>query len=132
MTNIRQTIDDIQRQLNFGGGIGTGSGGGIGIPGGSTSGTMRWRGTVDDVAQIRVQESYVEISAVSGTPYTNGTYNFTSPLPNRRTTVRLTKISGRGDMRIIQQPSRDNDYTAVIEIRDTNRGPNDYEFELSW
>jgi hypothetical protein len=136
MSDIQQTISDIQRSLNFGGGGGDGGGGGggpIGIPGGgSSSGTMRWRGTIDDIAQIRVQESSVEVSAVSGTPYTDGTYNFTSPLPYRRVTVQLNKISGRGDMRIIQQPSRENDYTAVIEIRDTNRGPSNYEFELSW
>lgn len=127
MSDIQQTISDIQRNLNFGG---PGTGGGIGV--GVMSGTMRWRGTIDDIAQVRVQESNVDVSAVSGTPYTDGSYNFTSPLPYRRVTVRLNKISGRGDMRVIQQPSRDNDYTAVIEIRDTNRGPSTYEFELSW
>ena len=134
MADIQQTISDIQRNLNFSRGSGSGGGEGIGITiqGGASSGTMRWRGTIDDIAQIRVQESSVDVSAVSGTPYTDGTYNFSSPLPNRRVTVSLNKISGRGDMRIIQQPSRENDYTAVIEIRDTNRGPNNYEFELSW
>jgi len=134
MSDIQQTITDIQRSLNFGPciGIGIGGGGPVVIQGGPTSGTMRWRGTVDDIAQIRVQESSVDVSAVSGTPYSDGTYNFTSPLPYRRVTVNLIKLSGRGDMRIIQQPSRDNDYTAVIEIRDTNRGPGSYEFELSW
>lgn len=134
MSDIQQTISDIQRSLNFGGGGGGGGGGGpIGIPGGgASSGTVRWRGTIDDIAQIRIQESSVDVSAVSGTAYTDGTYNFTSPLPYRRVTVRLNKISGRGDMRIVQQPSRENDFTAVIEIRDTNRGPNSYEFELSW
>lgn len=136
MSDIQQTISDIQRSLNFGGGgpIGIPGGGGpIGIPGGgASSGTMHWRGTIDDIAQIRVQESSVDVSAVSGSPYSDGTFNFTSPLPYRRVTVQLNKISGRGDMRIIQQPSRENDYTAVIEIRDTNRGPSNYEFELSW
>lgn len=126
ISDIQQTISDIQRNLNFGGGsIGIGQGG-------ASSGTMRWRGTIDDIAQIRVQDGNVEVNAVSGNPYNNGAYNFTSPLPYRRVTVRLNKISGRGDVRIIQQPSRENDFTTVIEIRDTNRGPNDYEFEISW
>lgn len=131
MTDIQQTMSDIQRTLNFGG-PGTGGGIGGGIGGGATSGTMRWRGTVDDTAQIHIQESNVEVRAISGTPYSDGTYNFTSPMPFRRVTVRLNKIMGRGDMRIVQQPTRENNFTTVVEIRDTNRGPSDYEFELSW
>ncbi len=128
LTDIQRTLSDIQRDLNFGGG----TGGGIGNPGTPSSGTMRWRGTVDDITQLHVQESNVEARAVSGQPYTDGTYNFSSSLPFRRTTVRVTKIRGRGDIRVIQQPMRGNNFTAVIEIRDTNRGPSDYEFELSW
>ncbi|MBV9211154.1 MAG: hypothetical protein JOZ52_11020 [Acidobacteria bacterium] len=133
VNDIQRTISDIQRDLNFGGGGGIPGGGGFpGGQGGYTSGSMRWRGTVDDTTQIKVQESNVEVSAISGTPNSNNTYNFTSPLPYRRVNVRLSKIRGRGDIRIIQQPSRDNDFTTVIEIRDPNRGPDDYEFEISW
>jgi hypothetical protein len=130
VNDIQRTISDIQRDLNFGGG-GSGSGTVPTFPS-TGSGSMRWRGTVDDVAQIRVQDSSVEVRALSGSEYSDGTYNFTSPLPNRRVTVSVNKLRGRGDVRIIQQPSRNNDYTAVIEVRDTNRGPSDYEFEISW
>ncbi|HEY0546366.1 MAG TPA: hypothetical protein VGC91_13390 [Pyrinomonadaceae bacterium] len=140
VSDIQRTISDIQRDLNFGGGgigIGNGNGGGLGPgngggQGGYTSGSMHWRGTVDDTTQVKVQESNVEVSAISGSPYSDASYNFTSPLPYRRVNVRLNKIRGRGDVRIVQQPSRDNDFTTVIEIRDPNRGPDTYEFELSW
>lgn len=140
VSDIQRAISDIQRELNFGGngggiGIGTGNGGGVGNGGGNggyTSGTMHWRGTVDDVTQIKVQESNVEMSAISGNPSSDANYTFTSPMPYRRLNVRLNKINGRGDVRIIQQPSRDNDFTTIIEVRDPNRGPSDYEFEISW
>ncbi len=134
VSDIQRSISDIQRELNFGGGTGggIGSGNGGGGNGGYTSGTMHWRGTVDDVTQIKVQESNVEVSAISGSPYSDANYNFTSPMPYRRLNVRLNKINGRGDVRIIQQPSRDNDFTTIIEVRDPNRGPSDYEFEISW
>lgn len=128
MDDIQRTISDIQRELNFGGGTGIG----IGIGSGASSGTMRWSGTVDDVTYLNIQGGSVEARAASGTPYSDGSYNFTSPLPSRRVTVRLNKIRGRGEMRIYQQPARNNDFTTIIEIRDTNRGPSDYEFELSW
>jgi hypothetical protein len=131
--DIQRTISDIQRQLNFGGGTGTGTGSGIGV--GSMSGTMRWRGTIDDVSQLRIRDDSVQVVAIGGQEYSDGTYNFTSPMPSRGrggVVVRLTKIRGRGDVRIIQQPSRANDYTTIVEVRDTDRGPSDYEFELNW
>lgn len=124
MNDIQRTIADIQRELNMGGG-----GPGPGFP---SSGSVRWRGTVDDVTHLYIRNDGIEARAVSGQPYSDGTYNFTSALPYRRTTVRLNKIRGRGDMRIVQQPARNNDFTAIIEIRDTNRGPSDYELEVSW
>ncbi|MBC7908913.1 MAG: hypothetical protein H7Y30_00325 [Pyrinomonadaceae bacterium] len=128
MTDIRRTIADIQRDLNFGGGIGPGTGGGI------SSGTMRWRGTIDDVSQLRIRDNSVEVIAIGGQEYSDGAYNFTSPMPSRGrgVAVRLNKIRGRGDVRIIQQPSRANDYTTIVEVRDMDRGPSDYEFEISW
>lgn len=134
VSDIQRTLSDLQRDLNFGGGgigNGNGQGGGVG-QGGYTSGSMRWRGTVDDVSQIKIQEGNVEVSAISGSPSSDGTYDFTSPMPYRRLNVRLNKIRGRGDVRIIQQPTRDNDFTTIVEVRDTNRGPSDYEFEISW
>ncbi len=133
MNDIRRTISDIQRELNFGGGIGTGTGGGIGS--GSMSGTMRWRGTIDDVSQLRIRDDSVQVVAIGGQEYSDGTYNFTSPMPSRGrggVVVRLNKIRGRGDVRIVQQPSRSNDYTTIVEVRDMDRGASDYEFELSW
>jgi hypothetical protein len=47
-------------------------------------------------------------------------------------TVRLTQKRGRGEIFIEQQPSRENDFTAIIRIRDSKGGASDYEFELQW
>lgn len=130
LNDIQRTIGDIQRSLNFGGG----GGGPFPIPGGggSLSGSVRWQGTVDDNVYVQIQGSFVDVRAISGTPYNNGSYNFTSALPYRSVNVRLNKIRGRGDMRVIQQPNRDNNFTAIVQIQDSNRGASDYEFELSW
>ena len=46
--------------------------------------------------------------------------------------VRLTKKRGRGDIFIEQQPSRDNDFTAIVRIKDTRGGADNYEFTLDW
>jgi hypothetical protein len=99
---------------------------------GRTSGRLRWRGTVDGEIQLLVRRSEVEPRAFSGLPASAATFNFTSPLPRRPVDVRLEKKHGRGDIEIVQQPSRNNDFTAVVEIRDKKGGSDDYEFELIW
>lgn len=129
--DVRRTLDDILRELNVGGG---GGGGGWPRPDddGRTSGRVRWRGTVDDNVQLLIRDDRIEVRTIGGSVYENGTYNFTSPLPRRRLSVSVNKISGRGEVRVQQQPTRDNDYTAVVEIRDPKGEARDYEIEVSW
>lgn len=126
-SDAQRTLEDISRELNRGGGYGGG-----GDDGGRTSGRLRWRGTVDDEVNLVIRDTSVEVRTLGGNEYRNFSFNFTSSLPRRRVTVNVTKLSGRGDVRVIQQPSRDNDFTAIIEITDKERGPRDYEIEVSW
>ena len=132
--DVRRTLNDILQELNVPGG---GGGGGGGWPrpddDGRTSGRVRWRGTVDDNVQLVIRDDRIEVRTIGGSVYENGTYNFTSPLPRRRgVTVSVNKINGRGEVRVLQQPSRDNDYTAVVEIRDPKGEARDYEVEVAW
>lgn len=96
------------------------------------TGRMRWRGRVDDRSQIHVQGSSATPKVVSGNPVSNAQFNFTAPLPQRAATVEVRKIKGRGSVEVIQQPSRGNSFTAVIEIFDSKGGSEEYEFELIW
>jgi hypothetical protein len=126
-SNVQRTLDDIQRELN-----GRGGGGRDDDGGGRTSGRLRWSGTVDDNVNLVISDDRVEVRTIGGSEYSNANYNFTSPLPRRRVTVNVNKLSGRGEVRVLQQPSRDNNYTAVIEIRDSKSGAKDYEIEVTW
>ena len=126
--DVRRTVDDIQRALDS-----RGSGGGFhDSEGESTSGRLHWRGTVDDNVQLVVRGGYVDVRTIGGTEYNDANYNFTSQLPRRRTTVRAIKLNGRGTIRVLQQPSRENDFTAVIEIKDPSGGARMYEIEVLW
>jgi hypothetical protein len=129
--DVQRTLDDILRELNVGGGIGGGGGGGRGDDG-RTSGRLRWRGTVDDDVQLVIRDENVEVRTIGGSEYNDASYNFTSPLPRRRVTVSAVKIRGRGEVRVLQQPSRDNDFTAVVQVRDPSGGAKEYEIEVSW
>jgi hypothetical protein len=123
-SDIQRTSDDLARELNVRQPRND--------PDGRTSGRLRWRGKVDGETQILVRRSDVESRVLSGLPASGITFNFTSPLPQRSADVQLEKKKGRGVIEIVQQPSRSNDFTAVVEIRDKKGGSDDYEFELIW
>jgi hypothetical protein len=127
--NLQRLMSDISRELNYGG---PGPGGGGQNPDSDRSGRMTWRGRVDDDVRIRIRGGTAEIETLGGTPYNDGQPNFYNSLPYRRVTVRLTNKRGRGEIFIEQQPSRENDFTTIVRIRDTKGGASDYEFELQW
>lgn len=126
----QRTLDDISRELNNGGSGngGGGNGGGYGGPG-----RLTWRGTVDDLVQLRVRDNYLETRTLSGTEYNNANYNFTgNRLPRQRVNLSVNMTRGRGNVNIVEQPSQFNDWTAVVEIRDARGGADDYVIELVW
>src|SRR5215208_1468308 len=127
-SNIQRSLTDIARELNSGGG----GGGGGEYPDTNRSGSMTWRGRVDDDVRIRIRGGSADVETIGGTAYNDGQPNFSNSLPNRRVTVRLTQKRGRGEVFIEQQPSRENDFTAIVRIKDTRGGASDYEFELQW
>lgn len=99
---------------------------------GGSSGSMRWRGRVDDVIRLEVRGGVVSERPVSGTPFNNGRFTFTSPLPRRPVNLSIDRRKARGSVEIIERPTPANNFTAVIEIRDSQGGAADYEFDLRW
>jgi hypothetical protein len=125
--NIQRLMSDIAREVAY-----DSSDGGGQNPDTGRGGRMTWRGRVDDDVRIRIHGGSADVETLGGTPYYDSRPNFINSLPNRRVTVRLTAKKGRGEIFIEQQPTRENDFTAVVRIRDTRGGASDYEFELQW
>lgn len=124
--NIQRLMNDISRELG-------GGGGGNDYPDtGNRSGRMTWRGRVDDDVRIRIRGGSADVETIGGSPYYDAQPNFSNSLPNRRVTVRLTEKRGRGEIFIEQQPTRDNDFTAVVRIKDPRGGASEYAFTLEW
>jgi hypothetical protein len=130
-SNIQRSLTDISRDLSYGGG-GGGGGGGQFPDTGNRSGSMTWRGRVDDDVRIRIRGGSADVETIGGTAYYDAQPNFSNSLPNRRVTVRLTQKRGRGEIFIEQQPTRENDFTAIVRIKDSKGGASDYEFTLEW
>ena len=126
--NIQRLVSEIARELN----ADTSSGGQFPDSGGRGGGRMTWRGRVDDDVRIRIRGGSADVETIGGTEYSDSQPNFFNSLPDRRVTVRLTAKRGRGEIFIEQQPSRENDFTAVVRIRDPKGGASEYEFELQW
>lgn len=127
LQDMQRGLDDLSRELNVGR-----SGRADRDPAVGAKGRMRWRGAVDDEIQIFVQSSEATAHVITGNSLGQGTSTFTSGLPRRSVTVILANTKGRGQVEIIQQPSPDNDFTAVVRIRDPKGGSSNYEFEIVW
>jgi hypothetical protein len=125
----KDTLDDINRELGGSGG-GNNPGGGTTSPG--NAGRAFWKGSVDAKIQISVQGKSINVNTFSGQNYGGGTFSFTSALPRRNVSVEVIKKKGRGEVRVVQQPNRNNDYTAIVEITDTDSGAREYELEIFW
>lgn len=130
LREVQQNLENISREISGGeNNGGSNSGNNDNRP---IIGNLTWRGIVDDVVQIKISGNAVETRTVSGRDVLSESFDFTSPLPNRRVDVEVDKKKGRGTVRILQPPRRENNFTTVIEIRDTSGGARDYELEIYW
>ena len=127
--NVQRTLTDLGRELNLD--SSNGGGGGQG-PDSGRGGRMTWKGRVDDDVRIVIRGGRADVETIGGTAYSDSQPNFEGSLPFRRVTVRLNVRRARGQVFIEEQPTRENNFAAVIRIKDPRGGASDYEFELSW
>jgi hypothetical protein len=112
-------------------GYGRGAGRGLGYVE-PTTGSLEWRGPVDHRVQLVIRGRSVQERTLSGTPLNQGRADFSSGLPTEAVVVSVRRLAGRGDVRVIQQPSRQNGYTAIVEIYDPARGAQEHRLQVTW
>ena len=93
---------------------------------------VRWSGDVDDTTIISVRGSDVRTDTVFGKSAANINAQVFGFLPRGPIQVYLRERHGRGQVRVIQQPNPDNDFTAKVRIHDPRPGAAHYEFDLAW
>ncbi len=96
------------------------------------NGSLRWRGRVDDVIELEIRGDQLYERVVSGQEVTDVSSRFNSNMPRRRVNVNVEKLRGRGNVEVVEQPSSRNNFTAIVRIRDTKGGADDYEIEVYW
>ena len=93
---------------------------------------ISWSGQVDDTVIVRIHSDQVRTRAIHGSAPSNVTARVDQPLPDRPVRVWLSGVHGRGTVEVVRQPSAENNYTAVIRLKDAQRGPEYYAFNLNW
>lgn len=126
--SVQDSLNNINRELGNAGG----NDGGGNRDDRPTTGRVFWRGMVDHHLALVIRGSTLETRLLSGKSYPEGTYSFTTPFPNREVTVEVNKTKGRGTVRVVQQPSPANDFTTVIEIKDSDGGAKEYQLDIFW
>ena len=97
------------------------------------SGKVFWRGNVDDKLHLVIRGTSLEHRTISGAAQPDGTYSFTVPLPQQTVTVTVPRFEGRSKkITVVQQPTAENQFTAIIEIIDDGGGARDYFLEIAW
>ncbi|MEO5857369.1 MAG: hypothetical protein ABIR33_00315 [Pyrinomonadaceae bacterium] len=99
----------------------------------SASGKVFWRGSVDNKVHLTIKGDTLEQKTVEGAEKPLGTFSFTAALPEEAVIVRVTRKEGRSKkIKVIQQPTGDNEFTAIVEIHDEGGGARDYVLEIFW
>jgi len=98
----------------------------------TSPGHLFWFGTIDDKAQLIVNASGVQVKTISGKENGQGSYSFSAYFPTSGATVNVATKQGRSSATMIQQPSSENNYTAIIEINDSKGGDDEYLIDIYW
>ncbi len=92
---------------------------------------FRWRGRVDGKEIFRVRGKAVEIEHLQDDPIDEEESVFAAALPAREVTVLVKDLTSRDTHPfLLEQPTRQNDYTAKIHLFDKLPGYGRWEFEL--
>ena len=95
------------------------------------SGRVSWRGRVDQTANIVISGNTVQTQDASATGVQVSSSNITGSLARRPGTVSVSK-RGRGTVTVLQQPTAENGFVAIVQVFDADRGAGDYEIEITW
>lgn len=93
---------------------------------------VKWSGRVEDEVVVSCAGSKCTSEAIHGVPVMREHTKFDRPLPDGDVRVRLEDVEGRGEVRLIEQPSESNGYSTRLRIRDPQPGAADYSFSLTW
>ena len=92
---------------------------------------LNWTGRVTGEVLVECRLSSCQSTVQSGDPVGRERFKFTRPLPDSDVRVTLDETGGRGDVRLMEQPSSQNGYKVKVRVRGLP-GSGECSFVLSW
>jgi len=88
---------------------------------------------VDNRAEVRLRGDAIFVRTVQGSRGRDEGSECSQPLPfNNVRDFQMRQTGGRSRIALTQEPSRMNNYTALVAIDDTQGGGDNYSFEVTW
>jgi hypothetical protein len=88
---------------------------------------------VDNEVDVSVHGDMVMIHTLAGRDPRDDGSECNAPLPDRNIEgFNFQVVESRNEIRLVAEPSRRNDFTAVVHIHDSAGGEGRYHFRLSW
>jgi hypothetical protein len=88
---------------------------------------------VDNEVEVAVRRDMVLIRTFAGQEARDDGSECNEPLPSRDPRgFNFAVYDSRNDIRLIAEPSRRNDFAAIVRIRDSSGGFGRYHFRLTW
>lgn len=88
---------------------------------------------VDNRAEVRMRGDGIFVRTVEGSKSRDDGSQCSQPLPyNSVREFQIRQTAGRSRIALAQEPSRMNNFTAMIAIEDSQGGGDTYAFEVSW
>lgn len=91
-----------------------------------------WEGQVDGISILRARGNRIDLEDREGLPVQRQRHRFYERLPENRQNVRLEVREGRGQVRILEQPRLENNYTLAVSIEDRQGGSAFYSLAFYW
>lgn len=92
---------------------------------------LRWSGDVDDNLEIQLRPGSVNYRTIRGAVPRNVQAQF-GGLPNDVRQIVVQQTEGRGQVVVVQQPTPQNGYLALLRVRDPQGGYGHYAFDVTW
>jgi hypothetical protein len=88
---------------------------------------------VDNEVEVHVRGDGITIRTLAGQDARDDGSECNAPLPNRDVEGFNYEVrESRNEIRLLAEPSRRNDFAAVVRIRDSSGGFGRYHFRLTW
>jgi hypothetical protein len=84
-----------------------------------------WSGRVDREVRLTIRGSQAS-NTYENSIQSRARFRVNAALPAQDGSLRVVREAGRGDVQVIQEPSSQNGYTAIIQITDNEGGADNY------